>query len=373
MYENNSKKFGFSDLKYEFSTNKFHKDSIGVRELFSADFLKTLNIDELCFLNAFWCNRFAKEASDIGLAFSSINSLDLWSDIIKGQTSFDLSDEALIAASQKYNFVSKLLRETFDIHRENIISKEIKEGKAFSAPASKDYTNYYAQLHRAINKDYFKYFSRYLDGSNSFLEDVSFSATYTNLESYAYCKKNSSIEPLIKDILATNRIKNWGIIRNELVDGKFSDSFSTNNNMVLLSFDVEGFNMPFRFHVFRDSLIELVKQSNTNFLIPEYQGSEDFIINNEVIPTNIIMPVPGRHRQTIINNSSNDKLNQKLWGHFYLLMNGKFPNHLTQTIKKNKKQTVKSRLPIYYTDIRTGKRYVKNNNKYVEIDDDYIR
>lgn len=160
-------------------------------------------------------------------------------------------------------------------------------------------------------------------------------------------------------------------------DGNYLDSIAEDKKMVLVSFDAQGFNMPFRFHLLRDSLTDIIKLHNPNCLIPEYQGAEDFVVNinnkNELIPCNIIMPIQKSHKKVIMDNINNGTSNPNLWEHLHFLVNGKFPKHLTETIKKTKKQTFTSRLPIYYTNLQTGKRYVKNNNQFIEVDDDYVR
>lgn len=55
IYDINRERFGFADLKYELTTGSYSVDSIGINELFSEQFLKTLSIEDLCLLNVFWC------------------------------------------------------------------------------------------------------------------------------------------------------------------------------------------------------------------------------------------------------------------------------------------------------------------------------
>lgn len=370
----NSKKFGFRDLKYELSTNECTKDSIGLKELFSEDFLQTLPLKDLCYLTAFWCNRFAKETSSMSAVFSTIDSLDLWQDIIDGHTNFLLSDKELITALQKHKYLSNILGESFSMYQKSVTSREIKEGNNFNGSLSKDYTNYYSKLHNSINKDYFNYFSRHLDGTHNFLDDIVFAVPFVNLEMYSYFKKDTTLNPLIKGLLDNPNLKNWGIIRKELTGREFIDSINENKSKILVAFDIEGFNMPFRLHLLKSDLMDLCQASNGNFLMPEYQGFTDFIVDNEVIPSNIIMPIPKRHRAVISEHAKSNDANKNLWEHFQFLMKGKFPPHLTQTICNNKKQPVTSRSPIIYTDLKTGKRYVKNNNNFLEVScDENIR
>lgn len=371
-YKFNSKKFNFADLQYDKSTQLNSKDTIGLLESFSPDFLQTLDVYDLCFLNTFWCNRFAKECSSILNAASAINSLDLWQDILDDKTSFTVSDEALTNIYRKNLYLTYLLGDSFALCQSNIEKQESRMGENFSGSLTKDYSSYYQQLHNYIGKKYQEFFSNSLRGKNDFLEDCSLLAPFSNLVQLTYRNKNLTLEPLIKYCLDNpQRIKNWGLMRKELTNGEYVDSVSAKKSKVLMGFDIEGFNFPFRFHVPVEALMDLTKLSNGDFLVPEYQGAEDFTVDNELIPSNIIMPIPQRHEGTIIEKATNPDENQNFWEHKLFLINQeKFPKHLSQTITTNKKRTVQSRLPICYTDLKTGERYCKINKKLQKLEDD---
>lgn len=371
-YETTSKKFGFQDLDYEFTTNSYNKDSLGLLESFSKEYLQNLSLDDLCYLNTFWCNRFAKACNSFQFAFSAIDSIGLWQDIIDNNTNFNLPDNVLCAALQKNMFISKLLGKSFTIHQKSISSQEVK-GEDTSDLLTKDYYSYYTQLDNYIGKNYTAFFADNLDGENNLLANLSFASYFSNLKMFAYQKKETTVFPMIKGLLNKPSLKNWGIIRNEILAGETLDSFALNKNNVLVAFDVPGFNMPFRFHISKDTLKDLAIQSPTKGLLPEYQGSEDFIVNNEVIPANIIMPIPKRHKKIITEETSKDNSNPHLWAHFSSLINGKLPEHFVQITKNKKKQFLSSRVPIYYTNIQTGKRYQKIGSKFAELEEENVR
>lgn len=372
-YQNECMSSGISNLKYDFSTLQFDKDSVGLDDVFCEDYLKSLDAEELCFLSAFWCNRFAKEATHMDKAFSAINSLDLWQDIIDGKTQFSSSESSLISALQKYTFISDLLGESFLLHQKYVLSKEVEQGINFSDPLSRDYTNFYKQVQQQIGEAYTSYFSKQLQGDNHFLTDSVFSAPFTNLKMFAYYKKDTTLTPIVKGLLDNPHLKNWGVIRNELLDnGVFFDSV-TQGSKVLLGFDVEGFNRPFRFHMKKDDLMDILKGQGYNYIIPEYQGNEDFIVNNKLIKSSITMPIPKRHKPFIREGVKNGP-NKNFWEHLYFLTNGKFPPHLMQQVKSDSNgKPILSRKPIIYTDLKTGKRYTKKQNNYVEVGEDNVR
>lgn len=372
-YQNECISSGTSSLKYDFSTLQFDKDSVGLDDAFCEDYLKSLNAEELCFLSAFWCNRFAKEATHMDKAFSAINSLDLWQDIIDGKTQFSPSESSLVSALQKYTFLSDLLGESFLLHQKYVFTKEVEQGSNFSDSLSRDYTSFYRQVNKQIGEAYASYFSKELHSDNNFLMDSIFSAPFTNLRTFAYYKKDTTLVPIVKGLLANPHLKNWGIIRNEFLDnGVFVDSVAQGPK-VLLGFDVEGFNRPFRFHMKKDDLMDILKCQGNGYTFPEYQGSQDFIVNNRLLKSSIIMPIPKRHRPIIREGTKNGP-NKDLWEHLYFLTNGKFPPHLMQeTPSTSNGKPILSRQPVIYTDLRTGKKYTKKQNNYVEVGEDNVR
>ena len=290
-YQNECISSGTSSLKYDFSTLQFDKDSVGLDDAFCEDYLKSLDAEELCFLSAFWCNRFAKEATRMDKAFSAINSLDLWQDIIDGKAQFSPSESSLVSALQKYTFLSDLLGESFLLHQKYVFTKEVEQGSNFSDSLSRDYTSFYRQVNKQIGEAYASYFSKELHSDNNFLMDSIFSASFTNLRTFAYYKKDTTLVPIVKGLLANPHLKNWGIIRNEFLDnGVFVDSVAQGSK-VLLGFDVEGFNRPFRFHMKKDDLMDILKCQGNGYTFPEYQGSQDFIVNNRLLKSSIIMPI----------------------------------------------------------------------------------
>jgi hypothetical protein len=376
-YNYNSKKLGFEDLDYEFSSSD---NSIGLVDSLSKEYLETLSIEELTFLNAFWCNRFAKECQIMNLGLMVTKDLDLWQDIINGQTDFSISNQELAAIFKKNFFISRLLSDTFHLHQNKISEAEAK-GQDAKNLFTADYSSYYSQLDNRIGSEYKKYFSSTLvNSNNNFMEDVNFLLPISNLQSFAYHKKQTYLEPIIKSWITKPHSNNWGFVRKEIKDDEEFDSIESKSPVSLLAFDVEGFNLPFRFHVEKESLLDLLRVVSGNSIIPEYQGHEDFVFNvdgkNAVIPGNIIMPILKKHKPIIKSkaNSNEDIENKNFWEHLYYLSTGSFPKHLTTTVQKGKKQPLmQQRLPIVYSDLKTGKRYYKDKTGYIEMEDSNVR
>ena len=369
QYNANSKKFHFDELTYEMSTDMYTSDTIGLDEVFSEEYLMTLPIKKLCFLAAEWQNRFAKELVALQTSVAAIDALDLWSQIFNSETNFNLDNTSLIGFIKKYRFLHDLYANSFAFSQQKLNDLEFKQKVKVSLDHAEDLSPYYNQLYTYIGDDYSDYFSQYLYGENDFADDVNFLVPIFSLESLTYRKKQTLLEPLIKTMLDNPDCKNWGIVRNEISAGKIVDPFDTDRDKVLIEFDIEGFNMPCRFHVSKDSLIDIVKLNNPNCVIPEYQGHDDFIVNNEFVPTNIFMPFQKRHKSVLREHALNDTQNKNFWEHLYFLANNdKFPAHLQEVTHKSKNQTVSTRQPITYTSLTTGKRYTIFKNQYIEVE-----
>ncbi len=363
-YNKCSQKFGFQDLDYKLSSD--NPDEISLEAVFSKDFLKTLSVQDLAFFYVFWTNRLAKICNSLGSAFLCIDSLNLWDDFSNGYTDYDISDDELIAVLKKNNYLRQLFCNSY-----NTMSESTTVAKSVEERADKDYTNYYTKLYHFIDKDYRSFFFDSLV-NNDFYKDVCFSKFFTNLEMLAYSRKFSTLEPLIKSFLDNPSIcKNWGLVRYNYIDKKYVDSLASTNPMLLLSFDIEGFNMPLRFHISKDSLIDLCKQYNSNCIIPEYQGSEDFFVDGDYIPTQILMPILKNHRPIIRDHISSGE-NTNFWEHLQFLMNGKFPPHLTKKVN-TKNKVVQERNPRTYVSLITGEEFVEDKNGFRRIDDNGSR
>ena len=126
-YNVTSRRFGFSDLKYELSTNSYTADTIGLNELFSEQFLQTQSIEELSFLTAFWNNRFSKKMSAFQSAITTIDSLNLWQDILDGKEMLNIDNNELISSIQKSRYLHTLITDCFSISQDKRIKKEFKE------------------------------------------------------------------------------------------------------------------------------------------------------------------------------------------------------------------------------------------------------
>lgn len=358
LYNITKNKFGFSELEYnnsDFTT------------VFSEEFLNILPTRDLCFLNTFWSNRFAKECSRLHSAFCAIDSLNLWDEIIAGKSYFNIDNEATLKECFKKSvFLTRLLGESFTLYQNTVTSNEILGNEI---EHSKDYTQYYQKISNIIQSKYENYFNQYNLINNNFYENAVFSLPLVNLQMVAYRKKDTTLIPLINYLFDSNYSTNWGIIRNEMRNDRTVDMLLSNKKMLLIAADIEGFDMPFRFHIEKDSLKDIAKLKNPSCLIPEYQGFEDFIIDGKVIPANFVMPILRSHRQSIIENEKNAGPMQNFWEHKRFLMNGKFPKHLTYPVKISKTKTIPARLPIHYSSLITGKRFIKNKNTFEEVGD----
>lgn len=371
------KTFNFSEgyvYAYNSNRNKFGISGLDITEedfenIFKDETLQDLSLEQLCFLNITWLNRCAKESSRLNIAFNAINSLDLWKDILDENQRIELTDSDLRLCLQKTNFLKKLLKDSFNIHSKHTYQSELAK------PSDEDYisynfTNFYENLQAIIQEDYETYFQQNGLKNNDFLDDASLASSLNNLEMILYRKKDTTLDPIILNMLTSNHCKNWGISRYELKNNELVDTLSTHSKSVLLTFDIKGLNAPLSYHISTYRLSDLAKQISPDAIIQEYQGHEDFILNGSVVPSNIVMPVPKHHKKTIMDNSKIENSTQRFWQHLYFLMNGKLPDHFMETVNLSGKKTALTRKPIHYSSLITGKRYIKEKNNFVEVDID---
>ena len=345
------------------------------KNAFSEETLKNLSVKDLCLLNAFWCNRLTKECARLNSAYCAIDSLDLWQNIIDKDTAFEIPVDSLIACMKKNHFLTNILKNSFNIHSKNVAYNEIN-GNHAEISLSKNYTNFYKKIQNSIQEDYENFFERYGLKNNDFFDNTVFTLPFVNLEMVLYRKKDTTLEPVIKNILDNNNCRNWGIIRNELSGNEVIDTLSENKNKVLLAFDIEGFNMPFRFHVFKKDLLDISKLNNPDCLIPEYQGYSDFIMKKTrnddeksyIFPANIVLPISKSLKKVVMNNSKVEGAKQNFWQHLYFLVNGRLPEHFSETMKTSGHKTISVRKPICYTSLISGKRFYKDKNNFIEVD-----
>lgn len=351
--------YNLGEYTYELATGKFNKDEIGIEELFSREFLENLDFEELSALSTFWQNRYAKECKYMGEALFAVDTLDLWGRIIQGKK-IEITDKEV----ELIYYKKKCLEEV-----STMLLRSISENNKFTKQEDRERGYCIATGEKemeSILKQESKNYKRIFDSKlrnipNDLASDLGLYKSILNYMDNVYYIRNSNFCSMIRNLIDSKKVSNWGIIESEN-DKVESDKY------ILIGIDFEGFNMPIRLHIKKDLLIDVLRMYNGETKIPIYEGDTDFVKNNTLLPTNLLMPIQRRHKQVI--NSKNqeeneDSKNKPLLEHLRFISDSrKYPEHLKIFDFKLKR---KVRPPRKYKDLVTNETFEKNKSGYILI------
>lgn len=367
--DNNMVKCGMKGYTYDVSTQKHKKDEIGIKEVFSREFLETQDAEEVMLLSLFWQNRYAKETESIGNAIFTIDTLNLWGEIVKGKEDIKITDDQISAVVNKMI----CLREIVSSHMNNLKGKSKKTTKEDLDRGYKkvDGTEEIKNIVKQEGKNYKAIYDEHLPSSSNNLErDIELYNILLNQNENIYMIRNALLGCKVRSLFDSKKCKNWGIIPEEFK--QYENDENVKSKYVLIGIDQEGFNMPIRLHIKKSLLIDFIKSYNGDTKIPIYEGDRDFIIHHSLIKANVLMPMQ-KAQKTIINKKYKESSEKRMYNsdmieHLRFLKDSdKYPEHLkieiiTPTGKKKVRPSRK------YMDLSTGDIFEKINNEYVKIE-----
>ena len=368
--------------KYMLSHNKLYSDELGFPELnitpeefkeaYSDEILNNLDITTLSSLDSFWINRYTKEISNFNLTYFLASDLNLWSDIKNAQINeknnkleINIPKKVLEAELEKMSFLENVYNNYID--ETNVQIQKTSNKNVVVA----DIAPVLGKINQDINSDYKTYFSRVNDGAisnskNDFLEDFLLFYKELNVKKFSYqLKDNIMISQLSKMFNIKKSSKNWGITYEKNKNG-------FQKNMMLLSIDIVGVNMPQRLHISKYCLEDFLRANQNSSRIPIYQGEGDFYRNKSLnISTPIMLPLLPK-RKKIIRELSNkideNHPNYKFIQHLNFLAGGALPMHL----KSSEPNSNKKRLIQKLYDLLDGKIYKQNADRTYTEDIDFL-
>lgn len=356
----------------------------GLYAKYSKDNLYKMSVDKLTVLDAFWTNRYIKEISRINDASFAIKDFDLIN-IIRN-TPRDENGDVIINFSEnekrflcsKNAIITNIVKRIFADIRDNAELEELESikmgnNKAYSFQVDRQL----GALKLQIGKKYDDYFKNLLPNSNNdILSDIERCQKTQNVISNLYVLKDSQVLTVLENLYVSSSMSdNWGIMFEDM------NQDISKVRKVLLGVDIEGFNMPLRLHVNKNDLIDFLKTKNGNSIMRVYDGSDDYIIDNRLLSTNVLFPFSKKQVAYLKSNSPKgtyytpnyiEHLN-------YLANNRNYPEHLKEvkTIeriekKKNKKHKIhvetRVRPNVRYVDLESGIVYNKGiDDTYKEI------
>lgn len=368
--------------KYMLSHNKLYSDELGFPELnitpeefkeaYSDEILNNLDITTLSSLDSFWINRYTKEISNFNLTYFLASDLNLWSDIKNAQINeknnkleINIPKKVLEAELEKMSFLENVYNNYID--ETNVQIQKTSNKNVVVA----DIAPVLGKINQDINSDYKTYFSRVNDGAisnskNDFLEDFLLFYKELNVKKFSYQLKDYiMISQLSKMFNIKKSSKNWGITYEKNKNG-------FQKNMMLLSIDIVGVNMPQRLHISKYCLEDFLRANQNSSRIPIYQGEGDFYRNKSLnISTPIMLPLLPK-RKKIIRELSNkideNHPNYKFIQHLNFLAGGALPMHLKSSEPNSNKKRLIQRL----YDLLDGKIYKQNADRTYTEDIDFL-
>ena len=366
--------------KYMLSHNKLYSDELGFPELnitpeefkeaYSDEILNNLDITTLSSLDSFWINRYTKEISNFNLTYFLASDLKLWSDIKNAKINeknnkleINILKKVLEAELEKISFLE-------NVYNNYITGTNVQVQKTSNKNVViADIAPVLEKINQDINSDYKTYFSQVNDGAisnskNDFLEDFLLFYKELNVKKFSYqLKDNIMISQLSKMFNIKKSSKNWGITYEKNKNG-------FQQNMMLLSIDVSGLNMPQRLHMSKYCLEDFLRANQNSSRIPIYQGEDDFY-RNKNISTPIMLPLLPK-RKKIIRELSN-KIDEKhpyyrFIQHLAFLAGGAFPMHLKSYEPNSNKKRLIQRL----YDLSDRKIYKQNADRTYTEDTDFL-
>ena len=368
--------------KYMLSHNKLYSDELGFpdlnitpeefKEAYSDEILNNLDITTVSSLDSFWINRYTKEISNFNLTYFLASDLNLWSDIKNAQINeknnkleINIPKKVLEAELEKMSFLENVYNNYID--ETNVQIQKTSNKNVVVA----DIAPVLGKINQDINSDYKTYFSRVNDGAisnskNDFLEDFLLFYKELNVKKFSYqLKDNIMISQLSKMFNIKKSSKNWGITYEKNKNG-------FQKNMMLLSIDIVGINMPQRLHISKYCLEDFLRANQNSSRIPIYQGEGDFYRNKSLnISTPIMLPLLPKRKKIIRELSTKideNHPNYKFIQHLNFLAGGALPMHL----KSSEPNSNKKRLIQKLYDLLDGKIYKQNADRTYTEDIDFL-
>lgn len=356
---------------YDMDGLKFTDEDI--RNFFDEKNLNKLSLPQLASLEAFWSNRYSKVLESFSNSYFVAKSLNLIDKIRNGET-IEIDDDVLNALLKKQNVLNGTYSEIFEnmmeggvetlAEQKNVINHDNPNLAIFDISENLD------KMDAKIGEEYKKYFDKILPNfENDFKKDFNQYYATRDILKNMYRVKDFSISAMLHILQNESQDINWGIIQ---------PSDGTIHSKEIIAADISGLNMPLRLHVPIDSLKKYCKTRNGNFVIPIYQGREDFNFGSRLITTNIMGILNESQKKFVQEELGNESRNEdetNFLEHIWYLADSKmFPKHISRVQckkKKGKKIVEYKKKPTIYLDLVSGEKMRMNGKgEFESIDKD---
>lgn len=330
------KRLDFKNMCYKYETEGITED-IGLKNIFTDEYIDTLSLEQLTVLNAFWQNRVTKCVSEIKKGIFIVDSLNLWDNIEDENNINQISDEILLGTVLKM----KLL--------DNVAEKARKDIDEYKESENYRYARY--DYEKNITGDFkgnykFTFDNILPDSNNDFLKDIDCCQLIRNNIKIIYETKEAMIRALLLQINHNSKITNWGYIPEDKID---------DDNFVLIGIDYPGFNLPLKLHMRKKNIMQFFDETKSDAIIPIYEGEKDMMYKGRRLTTKIYMPLTEQRESEII--AKNKTINVVDLKYNYI-------RHLGNLVSKKSKKISKM-YTHEYIDLNTMQRGIKLNGNFI--------
>lgn len=330
------KRLDLKNMCYKYETEGINED-IGLKNIFTDEYIDTLSLEQLTVLNAFWQNRVTKCASEIKKGIFIMDSLNLWDNIEDKNNINQISDEVLFGIVLKL----KLLDNIAEKARKNITEYDESENYRYAR------YDYKKNITSDFKENYKFEFDNILpDIENDFLKDIDCCQSIRNNIKLIYETKETMIRELLLQINHNSKITNWGYIPEDKIN---------DDNFILIGIDYPGFNLPLKLHMRKKNIIQFFDETKSDAIIPIYEGEKDMMYKGRRLTTKIYMPLTEQRESEII--AKNKTINTVDLKYNYI-------RHLGNLINKKSKKISKM-YTHEYIDLNTMQRGIKLNGKFI--------
>lgn len=276
---NRARRLNMPYLETNTRTSKKEKPFTCVSDYYDSDILSLLPEEELSALSLFMINRVEKVKSKIIKALTMITFLSNETknniDNIQWINIKNISRDEIVEAAARYKMLNNYLKE-----QRHTISKEYNDNSNDLGYINNNNLSYReVNLAEGIDEqfvnDYNDEYNRY-DGDNMLYEDLSRLIHSDNFQIF-YDYKDSLIDVLLNSIISARININWGIVPNNEL------GFIDDNNQVILSFDLPGYNAPISCHANLDRVIKTIVNLTGDSIIPLYLGDEQLVYEKNFV------------------------------------------------------------------------------------------
>ena len=332
------KELSMPKMQYKLRTEKEEKD-IGLENIFTDEYMDTLDIEKLSVLNAFWQNRFTKRVENVKEALFIADTLNLWNDLEKEDYEENLTEEQILKALLKMklcDIISNKMREQATEFYE-------AENYRYSILNMKD-------INPKLKEEYTNYFNIILpESENNFDKDLLSGQSSRNNMDIIYMAKSNMLKELLLQIDYNQKITNWGYMPEN------SQETQVDKKKILLGIDYPGFNMPLRLHADKQDIIDYFKTLKNSAVIPIYEGYNDMNYKGRKLTTKIFMPLTEiRESEIICKNKTINSVDLKY----------NYIKHLGNLVTKKSKK-ISQIHPHRYIDLESGKTGVKIKGEFI--------